>query len=108
MKYMVSGARRCQPGCELPLQARAKEGRGSLMVLGSPALLLNSWVILGNNSASLSLSSSVQWSSQPGQPQKAAVKMRQSDVGKEPDMEGVTRAQRLLLVACVVMPSGPG
>ena len=64
-------------------------------VLGSPALLL----LLGNNSASLGLpSSSVQWASQPCLPRGGggggvATRIRQDDVGKEPDTERVTRAQ---------------
>lgn len=45
--------------------------------------------ILGNNSISLSLpASSVQWVSQARLPQRVAVRIRQGDVGKEPDMEG--------------------
>lgn len=80
----------------VPSSGRSKRGRRFAEgVLGNSALQVTGWVILGNNSASQSLpSSSVQWASH----QRVAVRIRQGDVGKGPDLEGVARAWLLVLV----------
>lgn len=82
---------------------RERGGRFASGVLGSPALLLTSWVILGNNSVSLNLLSS---SAQRASHQRVSVRIRQGHVSKEPDTEGVARAWLLLLVYVGTL-SGP-